>query len=168
MTIPFDVDDPRLRDAFLRDLLLDALAGLRDDAPPRWGRMTAQQMVEHVEWTFDVSSGRATVECTVPEAKRERMKAWLRDNRPSPPDFMNPALAGGLPPLRHAGLAEARAALRAAVDRFLDQARRHPGAIHIHPVFGPISVEEWSRTHFKHGHHHLVQFGLIEPPAQVR
>jgi hypothetical protein len=30
------------------------------------------------------------------------------------------------------------------------------------PVFGPIGYEEWHRTHYKHMHHHLLQFGLIE------
>ena len=30
------------------------------------------------------------------------------------------------------------------------------------PRFRVIGVEEWSRTHFKHGCHHLMQFGLIE------
>jgi oxepin-CoA hydrolase/3-oxo-5,6-dehydrosuberyl-CoA semialdehyde dehydrogenase len=161
--IRFDVNDPLLRETFIRDLLLDTLAGLRDDATPRWGKMTARQMVEHLEWTFDVSTGRAHVECHLPEAKRDRMKVWLHDNRPSPPGFMNPALVEGLPPLRHGGLTEARLALRAAVDRFFDQAAAYPGAIHTHPVFGPLRVEQWSRTHFKHGYHHLVQFGLIEP-----
>jgi len=161
-TIRFDVNDPDLRETFLGQLFLDALVALRDDTPPRWGRMTAQQMIEHLAWGFELSTGRAEVECPIPEAKRERMKAFLYDNRPSPHDFVNPALAGGLPPLRYAGLAEAKAALRVEVDRFLDHVRANPGAAHTHPVFGPIGVEEWSRTHFKHAHHHLLQFGLLD------
>jgi hypothetical protein len=37
-------------------------------------------------------------------------------------------------------------------------------------VFGPIGVEEWSRTHYKHGHYHLLQFDLIqgELPSELR
>jgi len=166
-TIHFDVNDPQLRDTFLRHFLTEALAPLSADQPPRWGRMTAQQMVEHLLWTFEVSTGRAKVECPIPEARRERMKAFLYHNTPTPPDFMNPALVEGLPPLRHAGLAEARAALRVEVDRFLEQRTTAPGALHTHPIFGPIGVEEWSRTHTKHGYHHLRQFGLVddEPPG---
>jgi oxepin-CoA hydrolase / 3-oxo-5,6-dehydrosuberyl-CoA semialdehyde dehydrogenase len=162
MTIPFHPNDPALRDAFFRQHLGDALATLREDAAPRWGRMTAREMVEHLCWIFEVSTGRASVECSVPEARRERFKPFLYDDTPMVREFRNPALTAGLPPLRHAGLAEARAALRKDVDRFLDHCRDAPGATHVHPAFGPIGLEEWSRNHFKHGYHHLLQFGLVD------
>ena len=165
MTIPFDVNDPKLRDAFFRDHLRDAIATLRDDAAPGWGRMTARQMVEHLSWVFAVSTGQASVECPVPETKRERYKAFLYDNTPMMHEFRNPALAAGLPPLRHAGLAEAKAALRQEVDRFLDQCRDAPQATYVHPVFGPIGMEEWGRNHFKHAYHHLLQFDLVDGGA---
>lgn len=163
-TIRFDVNDAELREAFLRGLLMDALASLGDGSKSRWGRMTAQQMVEHLAWSFELSTGRAQVECPTPEAELERMKRFLYRNRPSPPDFMNPALVDGLPPLRHRSLDEARAALGAEMARFLEHARAEPDAVHTHPVFGPIRMEEWSRTHFKHAYHHLLQFGLVEAP----
>jgi hypothetical protein len=162
--MPFDVNDAALREAFLRHLMLEALARLAEDAPAAWGRMTAQQMVEHLAWVFAVSTGRDRVECPVPEPERERMKPFLRSNRPSPREFMNPVLVGGLPPLRHPGLAEAKASLRVEVDCFLQHSLAAPDALHVHPVFGPIDAEGWSRTHFKHGFHHLLQFGLVEGP----
>ena len=37
----------------------------------------------------------------------------------------------------------------------------------MHPIFGPISLEEWGRTHYKHGVHHLLQFGLLEVEAEI-
>jgi oxepin-CoA hydrolase/3-oxo-5,6-dehydrosuberyl-CoA semialdehyde dehydrogenase len=159
--IRFDVTDPELRGTFFRRLLVDALAPLHDDSQPGWGKMTAQQMVEHLIWAFELSTGKAHVDCPVPEAQRERLKAFLYDNRPTPHEFMNPVLVEGLPPLRHVRLAEARAALRVAVDRFLQQASATPGVMHMHPVFGPIGMEEWARAHFKHTYHHLLQFGLV-------
>jgi len=167
LKVRYDVDDASLRDTFLRTFFFGALDGLRPDATGRWGRMTAQQMVEHLAWAFECSTGRVVVECGTPADQVERMKRFLHHNRPSPPDFMNPALREGLPPLRHADLADARRALLVEVDRFLEHQRTHHDAVRMHPVFGPIGMEEWSRTHFKHGCHHLQQFGLIEvePPA---
>lgn len=164
MGSPCEVDDPAGRDAFLRHRLWDALAGLRGDAPPRWGRTSAQQMVEHLAWAFEISTGRASVECPVPEAKRERYKAFLHDDTPMIREFRNPALVAGLPPLRHGDLAAAVAALRNEVERFLDPARAEPSAP-THPVFGPLGRDEWSRSHFKHAHHHLRQFGLVDAGA---
>jgi hypothetical protein len=32
----------------------------------------------------------------------------------------------------------------------------------MHPLFGPIGAEEWTRVHFKHAYHHLLQFALID------
>jgi oxepin-CoA hydrolase / 3-oxo-5,6-dehydrosuberyl-CoA semialdehyde dehydrogenase len=163
--IRFDVNDPPVRDRFFRDQLGAAVAALQEGALPRWGAMTAQQMVEHLAWGFELSTGRAAVECTVPPERRERYKAFLRDNTPMMHEFRNPVLVGGLPPLQHPGLAEARAALAVAVGRFLDHERAAPGAVYNHPVFGPLTAEEWSRAHFKHAYHHLLQFGLIEEPS---
>lgn len=157
----FDVNDGELREAFLRRSLHDALAALRAEARPAWGRMTAQQMVEHVAWVFELSTGGSEVACAVPETKRERIKRFLYDDTPMPRDFENPALAAGLPPLRHRSLPEALSALRAAVDHFLEWGRSAPTGLNTHPVFGPIGPEEWSRSHYKHAYHHLLQFGLL-------
>jgi oxepin-CoA hydrolase / 3-oxo-5,6-dehydrosuberyl-CoA semialdehyde dehydrogenase len=164
-SILFNVNDARVRDRFFRDVLGQSLSVLEPGTRPRWGAMTAQQMVEHLQWGFEVSTGRVTLECAVPEAKRARMKPFLFDDTPMMHGFRNPALAAGLPPLGHPRLDEARAALAVEVSRFLDYERASPAALHTHPVFGPITVEEWGRAHFKHAHHHLLQFGLIEEPA---
>jgi oxepin-CoA hydrolase/3-oxo-5,6-dehydrosuberyl-CoA semialdehyde dehydrogenase len=165
MKVVFDVDDSSLRDTFLRTFFFGALDALRPDTPALWGRMTAQEMVEHLVWTFEVSTGRVVLECPYAEDQRERMKPFLHHNRPTPHDFMNPALRDGLPPLRFPSLKAAKAALQDEVDRFIEHSRTRPDTRHMHPIFGPIGVEGWSRTHFKHGCHHLLQFGLIEVQA---
>jgi oxepin-CoA hydrolase/3-oxo-5,6-dehydrosuberyl-CoA semialdehyde dehydrogenase len=159
---PQDVNDGPAREAFLRDGVFTALAGLRGDARAEWGDMTAQQMVEHLEWVFRCSTERDSVECPVPEAHRPRYKAFLDDNRPTPRHFVNTALVDGLPALRHASLAAAIDALRAETAFFFERAAAAPAETHVHPVFGPITPEEWSRSHFKHARHHLLQFGLID------
>jgi len=171
ITVRMDVDDAALRDAFLRTSFLEALAALRADQPPRWGRMSAQQMVEHLSWTFAGSNGRVQIECPTPEGQWASMKAFLHSNRPAPPGFMNPVLAEGLPALQHPSVPAALAALKLELELFLAQERAHPDATHMHPLFGPLDLEEWSRTHFKHCVHHLLQFGLIEvewAPARPR
>lgn len=158
----FDVNDTDLRDAFLRHEIVSALAELSEDRVARWGRMTAQQMVEHLIWGFELSTGQAQVECTIPAADLPRMKRFLWSNRPTPQEFMNPALASGLPPSRYANLAQAKASLGQQLERFLEESVR-AAMLYTHPIFGPIGYEEWHRTHYKHAHHHLLQFGLIEP-----
>lgn len=166
----FDVNDAALRETFLRDVVVMALAGLSEGSQARWGRMMAHQMIEHLIWAFELSTGQAQTECTVPAAERPRMKSFLYNNRPTPHEFMNPALASGLPPLRYADLVEAKAVLAREIKRFLSESSNSE-RLYTHPIFGPIGYEQWHRTHYKHTHHHLLQFGLIEPewegtPAQ--
>ena len=162
MKVRFDVNDPAVRTAFLQTGLAGALASLRFDDAPRWGRMSAQQMVEHLLWTFEVSTGRIAVACPVALEKRERLKQFLYDNRPTPAEFMNPLLREGLPALRFAGLPEAMAALGQEVEAFLARPGSDPDSLYAHPLFGPLGFEDWSRSHFKHGCHHLLQFRLVE------
>lgn len=159
---PQDVNDRDAREAFLRTGAFEALARLRPDATAGWGRMTAQQMVEHLAWVFECSTGRAPVECPVPEEERPRYKRFLHTNMPTPREFVNTALVDGLPPLRQGSLADAIAWLRREVDHYFERAAADPKATHVHPVFGPIDAEEWSRSHFKHVRHHLLQFALID------
>lgn len=161
-TVEAAVDDPRKREAFLRRGLPEALARLREEARPHWGRMTAQQMVEHLLWAMELSTGRLAAECALPEAQRERARRFLYDDRPTPREYMNPLLEAGLPPLRYGTLAEAAAVLTRETDRFLEELKAASGTLRTHPVFGPLTLEEWGRAHFKHGYHHLLQFGLVE------
>ena len=157
----FDVNDAELRESFLRHELVPATEGLGEASPPRWGRMHPQEMIEHLIWAFELSTGQARTECRVPEAGAPRMRQFLYDNRPTPRGFMNPALAAGLPPLQYGSLGEATRALAREVGRFLD-GPRSSGQLYTHPIFGPIEFDEWHRTHYKHTYHHFLQFGLIE------
>jgi len=157
----FDINDAELRESFLRHEVVPLALGLSEASSPRWGRMRPQEMIEHLIWAFELSTGQARTECPVPAAEVPRMKKFLYDNRPTPREFMNPALAAGLPPLRYGSLREAIRALARELGCFID-GPRSSGQLYTHPIFGPIGYDEWHRTHYKHTYHHLLQFGLIE------
>lgn len=157
----FDVNDAEMRESFLRHEVVPAVERLGESSTPRWGRMRPQEMVEHLVWAFELSTGQASTECFVPEAEWPRLKKFLYDNRPTSREFMNPALAAGLPPLRYGSLGEATRALTRELARFLDGPRSN-NQLFTHPIFGPIGFDEWHRTHYKHSYHHLLQFRLIE------
>ena len=161
IVVPLTVDDAVLRKTFLSTTMHQCLAGLKADAQPAWGRMSAQQMIEHLLWSVRGSTGSHIFTVATPEHLLERAKRFLYHDRQTPHDFMNPLLAQGLPPMEHPDLAAAVGALRAEVKRFLELAESEPDAVRAHPIFGPLKMEEWERASFKHVHHHLVQFGVI-------
>jgi hypothetical protein len=127
--------------------------------------MTAQHMVEHLQWAFACSTGAIAVPCTLPPQLLERAKRFLHDNRPTPREFKNPLLGDGPPPHRYAGLGAAKSALNDEVASFMRHFTEDPSAVHTHPLFGPLGREEWHRSHFKHSYHHLLQFSLVDDPA---
>lgn len=165
--IQFDVNDADLRELFLRHGVLPPLGALTDATPPRWGGMNARQMVEHLLWTFELSTGQSFATCEVTLALLPRVLRFLYSNHPTPRDFENPVLRDGLPPLRYTTLLEAKAALGREMFRFLD-GPRHEDPWRVHPMFGPISYDGWHRAHYKHAYHHLLQFGLVDPPLMPR
>jgi len=161
IAIPFDVDDNTLRATFYERILPDAMVKLDEHTPAQWGNMTAQHMVEHLLWAFEISTGGLVVSCQTPAHLLERTKRFLYDKRHTPHSFKNPLLGEQPPPFRFPGIADAKTALLLEVGRFINHFRDHPEVVHTHPIFGPLGVDEWQRSHFKHCYHHLLQFGLI-------
>ena len=159
-SISFRVNDPETRIEFLTRFLPEAIEKLAEDTVPNWGEMTAQHMVEHLGWAFELSTGRAEVTCDIPESQREAMKAWLYNNRPGPRGFKNPKLPEAPGPLKYTSMLEAKSALMKALDDFI---RHSTNSEHMktRPLLGSLRTEEWERVHFKHGYHHLLQFRLV-------
>jgi hypothetical protein len=161
----WSVDDAAARDLFLRHTVGTLLAELRPGTSPRWGGMRPQDMVEHLVWAFELSTGRARVACLMPDTQVARARAFLASDRPMPREFKNPILLGGLPPLRYASLREATSVLDREIQSFLRQPTE-PDPSYMHPVFGAIGIRDWHRMHYKHTYHHLQQFGLIDAECE--
>jgi hypothetical protein len=142
--------------------LLDArLALLTPDRPRRWGRMTAPQMVCHLNDAFrgslgDLRGGKAPRPTTL--FGRTVMKWWAL-RLPWPHGIRTAYAAdqerGGTPPTE---LERDLAALHATMDRFV---RELPALTRrSHYFFGMMSEREWARWGYQHVNHHLRQFGL--------
>jgi oxepin-CoA hydrolase/3-oxo-5,6-dehydrosuberyl-CoA semialdehyde dehydrogenase len=159
--VPFDVNNSSLRGLFFNQYLNECIARLDENTPPIWGKMTPQNMIEHLVWAFECSTGILEVPCRTPEHLLEHAKRFLHDNRPTPHDFKNPLLGENPLPLRFHSFVDAKSALAKEVNRFVDHFHEQPDAVHVHPVFGPLGAEAWQRSHFKHCYHHFQQFGLI-------
>jgi hypothetical protein len=165
--INFDVNDSKLREMFLGQLLTNCISYLPEQSKPLWGKMTPQHMIEHLVWAFECSTGAIELPCYTPESLLGRTKKFLYDNRQTPHDFKNPSLGENPPPLRFSSFADAKDTLHKELINFIEHFQEQPSAIHVHPIFGPIGAEEWQRSHFKHCYHHLEQFGLISQPKTV-
>jgi oxepin-CoA hydrolase / 3-oxo-5,6-dehydrosuberyl-CoA semialdehyde dehydrogenase len=165
--IPFDVNNDGLRKVFFDQILIDRIVGLTEETKSLWGKMSPQNMIEHLTWAFEISTGKINVSCQTPVNVLERVKKFLYENRPMPQNYKNPLLDENPLPFRFEKLSDAKKVFHQEINYFVRYFDERPEAIHTHPVFGPLGAGEWQRIHFKHCYHHLLQFGLINPIGTV-
>lgn len=140
------------------------LNGLTESSLPQWGKMSPQEMLEHLETTVNHGMGKPEAEkYYTPDEHLEKYQDSLYNHRKMPKDFPAPFLPqdGSLPELKHKNLEAAKEAFLNAVQEFLIYYKENPQAEHIHFVFGKINKEMWELMHRKHFTHHFEQFGLI-------
>lgn len=151
-TRPFDHD-------FVAEVIA-RLGKLRPDAKPRWGKMTADEMVGHLIESLRSAMGRG------PELPD--VSTWFTRNLIGPL-----LLAGWLPIPKNVkgvrpvgtpndapmprGDAETLHAVMDEYLRLVESGELDPPR---HPAFGEIGVDGWAQMHVLHIEHHLKQFGV--------
>ncbi|MFN4075948.1 MAG: phenylacetic acid degradation bifunctional protein PaaZ [Cloacibacterium sp.] len=140
------------------------LNGLTENTKPNWGKMTAQQMLEHLETTLLYSIGEPEAEkCFTPEEHLEKNQDSLYNHRKMPKDFPAPFLPedGTLPELKYKNLEQAKDKFLENLQKYQIYYRENPEAEHMHFVFGKLNKEMMELMHRKHFTHHFEQFNLI-------
>ena len=139
------------------------LQQLHADALPKWGKMNAQQMVEHLIDFVDLSVEKIQFPLSVPEVDLPKYKAFLMSDKQFRENTKAPAnVLGENPmPIKYDSLDSAINQLRESVANFFAFFKENPGKKTLHPAFGWLNFEEWLVLHFKHISHHLRQFELI-------
>ncbi len=155
------MEDPTL--SFIKSDLFFLLRNLTADSKQAWGKMNAQQMVEHVTAFFNVSIEKIKFDLVTPEEHLPKYKEFLLSDKEFRENTKAPlSVIGDEPlPLRYATLEEALSKLHHSVENFFSFFEKDPEKTTTHPVFGPLNFKEWARLHYKHVRHHLKQFGLI-------
>jgi hypothetical protein len=143
-----------LHHAGVRNTIKKRVESLRPDTQRKWGRMTVDQMLWHVNLPLRESLGEySTAPNKVPIPRR--LLRWLALNVPWPkgararPDMVAAA---------HHDFALEKLRCLDLIDRF---AHRDMNAVWPPSAsFGDMSGRHWSQLHAKHLAHHLKQFGV--------
>jgi len=140
-----------------REQVLGLFSQLQVDAKPLWGKMTPQQMLEHLVVSVEYTNGKKVTGSDVPAEKAlaDKMRMVYTDW-----EIPKNVILEELPGLNtFADLPGAVNQLAIELDQF-DRYFEQAGATSIHPAFGPLNHHEWLLWHGKHFTHHLRQFGL--------
>ena len=148
--------------AFIKNDFFSFLENIAAETKANWGKMNAQQMVEHVAAFFNVSTEKIKFDLVTPEEHLPKFKEFLLSDKQFRENTKAPAnVIGEEPqPLRYKNYEEAIEKLHEAVDHFEAYFKTNPDKKTMHPVFGLLNFEEWVLLHYKHVTHHLRQFGI--------
>lgn len=140
--------------------LLRRLESIPEDAAPRWGTLRKDTLIEHLVWSLKHAMGRSS---KVPYFGNAFFR-WVV--RPL-------ALSGYMPIKKNLGLPKYLTAqgiegrepgdletLQALLEEYLELVQAGELTPAYHPVFGPLSVDEWARAHVLHFEHHCKQFNV--------
>lgn len=152
------------KENFLRTKLIRHLQQLDPATPPRWGKMSVQQMIEHFAGdAVRNASGRLRIDTFVtPSENLQRMRDFMMSDKPFKENTKNPLLGEEPAPLRYKTVQGAIGALQQELILFFEAFENNPGLITRNPFFGDLNFEENVQLLYKHALHHLRQFG-VEP-----
>jgi oxepin-CoA hydrolase/3-oxo-5,6-dehydrosuberyl-CoA semialdehyde dehydrogenase len=156
-----DMDEQKLK--FITETCVTLFKTLKGNEPGNWGKMNAQQMVEHLTTIFYVSSGKIKFDLVTPPEHLPKYKEFLlsdkefRENTKAPVNIIGEDAL----PLQYATMEDALENLAASIASFENYFKEDTGHKTMHPVFGGLNFEEWVLLHYKHVTHHLRQFGLM-------
>jgi hypothetical protein len=152
-----------LRLQFLKSEVPALIAPLQADDLPKWGKMTAQHMVEHLSLSLAVANGKIKVAEFITAADRlPIMKRFILSETPFRENTKSPALSDELSALKYANLDEAKVIFNKALQALFTVYEADPNLVIRNPIFGDLNYEEQAGLITKHITHHFNQFGLMK------
>lgn len=143
------------------ETMLSALSRLSNSNKPLWGKMNAQEMVEHLSDMLMMARGTGNFNIDVDAETIARRQQFLLSDKELAKNIAVP-FTKELIELRNDEL-------ELAVDEFTDEwlnfielYENNPDTSVVHPYYGALDFNLWLKMHDKHFMHHFKQFGLIE------
>jgi len=141
----------------------ECLSKLTTSSIAKWGDLSAQQMVEHLEYSYKIASGEVQdFEVATPERILEKVHHSLYNYNKTPRFYDFPlAKKSQITKTQYPDLEIAKEKLLEARNAYLTFFDTNPEASLNHPVFGMLNKYEWYLMERKHLNHHFEQFDLI-------
>ena len=146
---------------FIKTEFISLIKNLPADATGKWGKMTAQQMIEHASGFFKVSTNQLHFPLVTPVEHLPKYKEFLLSEKEFKENTKAPVLPEEPLPVIFSTMNEAVADLEKQIQLFADKFSSGEMVSAQHPVFGDLNFREWVLLHYKHLLHHAKQFGVM-------
>lgn len=135
--------------------------------PPKWGKMSLQQMIEHMSDSVRIANGRDPKDCVTPVEHLPKMQAFMMSDKPFKENTINIQMPETPLPCRFDHVGDAIGELEQELNEFVDVFEQDKTKVITNPFFGDLNFEQWTQLLYKHGLHHLRQFGVVPDAAVV-
>jgi len=141
----------------------NCLSKLTVQSTPKWGTMSVQHMIEHLEYTYRIASGEIQdFKITTPEKILEKVHNTLYNYEEMPKNYDFPlATESKIKELKYENIETAKVKLIEARQDYLNFFKKHPETKLKNAVFGEMNRYEWYLLERKHLNHHFKQFGVL-------
>ena len=143
------------------ETMLGILNRLSSSKTPLWGKMNAQEMVEHLSDMLMMSRGTGDFTIDVDAETIARRQQFLLSDKEMAKNIAVP-FTKEIIELRHDELELALDEFTEEWMNFTEYYENNPSASVINPYYGALDFNLWLKMHDKHFMHHFKQFGLIE------
>lgn len=144
---------------FLKNNFIPLLRKIPTVTPPQWGKMTFQQMVEHLAEYLRISSGKTAYAAFVfPPDQLQRNRDFMLTEKPFKENTPNPLLSEVPAPVKNISVEEAINELQTELNYFFSVFEKNDLQVTRNPFFGDLNYEENIHLLHKHAMHHLRQF----------
>lgn len=135
------------------------LASVAADSERKFGTMDSTKMLRHMRLSYETACGETDFEIKpIPVVSpvllfvfSNVLKTWP-GGKIKAPGFWSPPAEGEFD--------EELRLITEAQRRFLEKLESSPDEVNAHPIFGKMTVHQWSRLLGPHLNHHLRQFGV--------
>lgn len=138
---------------------IDRLNNLRANSPAVFGTMDTTRMMRHMRTSFETAVGETDLpDSSIPVLRGviffliTRLITTWPGGRLKAPDYWSPSAEHSFE--------EEKRLLVEVIGRFLAALDADPERRSRHPIFGPLTLRQWSRLSGLHMHHHLRQFSV--------
>ncbi len=143
-----------LFDPAVKQEIIERINSLTPQSPRQWGKMDVAQMLAHLQQPLEVALGIRTIKGTFFfNLIMPLFKKTLWDDKPWKKGLPTDAT------YIMTGEAKDFNAEKAKLLELISQFNATDVTKERHPVFGRMTIEQWSKSAWKHIDHHLKQFG---------
>ena len=147
---------------FLQHRFVSMLKQIPSDTPPKWGKMTLQQMIEHFADYTRIASGKTPfTDIMTPPGNLQRMRDFVMSDKPFRENTPNPLMPEVPAPVRNPSVEEAIKELKNEMDYFFTVFNKNNLRVTRNPFYGDLNYEQNVQLLHKHALHHLKQFGVV-------